>query len=211
MSFESELLDILGTAADSYDIKAGVRRCFFYDFDGYPVRLWDGQGVLTAGGYDWLGTYDADGNNRHTAPAVADSRDGTAPSYEFSIPYLDKTTFDALKADQALAKGREMTCYHALFKVGEGLLPTTPLRFSYRMLIRGTQFSEAVSVDGGAVMVLRSASVICKSLEYGRSRVPSGTMTDTAQRERARLLGLSSDSGCSFVAANSRRTFIVGG
>ncbi len=211
MSFESELLDILGTASDSYDIKAMVRRCFFYDFDGYPTRLWDGVGVLNAGGYEWLGTYDADGNNHHRAPAVADSRDGSSPRYEFGIPYLDKTTFDALKADQDLARGREMTCYHALFKVGEGLLPTTPLRFSYRMLIRGTQFSEAATMDGGEVSFTRSASVICRSLEYGRTRVPSGTITDTAQRERARLLGLASDSGCSFVAVNSRRTFLVGG
>ena len=133
MSFETVLLELLGTAADAYDIRAGVRRCYFYDFDGYPVRIWDGQGVLTAGGYEWLGTMDADGNNHHTAPQIRDARDGASPRYEFGIPYLDRDTFDAMKADQALAQGRELTIYHALFQIGEGMLPETPLRFTAKL------------------------------------------------------------------------------
>lgn len=207
MSFETVLLELLGTAADAYDIRAGVRRCYFYDFDGYPVRLWDGQGVLNAGGYEWLGTIDADGNNHHTAPQIQDARDGASPRYEFGIPYLDRDTFDAMKADQALAQGRELTIYHALFQIGEGMLPTTPLRFTAKLQMMGTQFSEQFS--GGVMM--RSATVICRSLEYGRSRTPAGTYTDTAQVERARLLGLGSDSGCSMVAGNAFRTYTVGG
>jgi len=208
MSFDATLLALTGTAADAFDIKAIVRRAFFYDFDGHPVRLWDGQGVLQAGGYRWLGTHDANGVNHHKTPAVRDARDGTAPRYEFGIPYLDQATFLALKADQALAQGRNLTCYHALFQVGEGLIPTTELRFDYRLAMRGVRFSESVSGEPGQEQIVRSATVMAKSLEYGRSRVPAGTMTDTAQQERARVLGLASDSGCAFVAANSRRTYI---
>ena len=211
MSFSDELLSLTGTATDAFDIKASVRRCFLYDFVGQPVRLWDGHGVLTAGGYDWLGTYDAMGSNRHKAPAVRDDRDGTAPKYEFGIPYLDKTTFLALKASQNLARGRDLICYHALFKVGDGLVPTTELLFGYRLAIRGVQFTERVDGEPGNETIVRSASVFAKSLEYGRSRVPAGTMTDTAQNDRAHLLGLPSDSGCSMVGHNSRRTFIVAG
>lgn len=211
MAFEDELISLTGTAADAFDIKAMVRRCFLYDFVGNPVRLWDGQGVLIAGGFEWLGTYDANGRNHHTAPAVRDDRDGTSPRYEFGIPYLDKPTFDGLKLDQALAKGRDLICYHALFQFGEGLLPSTPLRFNYRLAMRGVKFTERVEGELGAEQIIRAAAVTAKSLEYGRSRVPSGTMTDTAQRDRARVLGLVSDSGCSFVAANSRKTFTVQG
>ena len=117
MSFAGALEAITGTAADAYDIRAGVRRCFFYDFAGYPVRLWDGHGVLVAGGHEWLGTFDAMDQNRHQAPSVRDPRDGTSPRYEFSLPYIDRTTFLALKADQALAAGRDLTCYHVLCRV----------------------------------------------------------------------------------------------
>lgn len=211
MTFSADLINLTGTAADAFDIKAMVRRCFLYDFVGQPVRIWDGQGVLTAGGYDWLGTHDANGRNLHQAPAVRDARDGSAPRYEFGIPYLDQTTFLALKASQALARGRDLICYYALFQAGEGLVPTTALNFAYRLAIRGVQFTERVEGEPGAESVVRGASVIAKPLEYGRSRVPAGTMTDTAQQERARVLGLASDSGCAFVASNSRRTYVISG
>ncbi len=211
MSFETALLEATGSAADAFDIKAAVRRCFLYDFVGNPVRLWDGHGVLYAGGYEWLGTYDANGVNRHSAPRVMDTRDGTAPKYEFGIPFLDRSTFDALKAAQSLASGRDLICYHVLCLAGEGLRPTTELRFAYRLAIRGVQFGQRMEGEPGEERLIYSASVIAKSLEYGRSRVPAGTMTDTAQQERARVLGVASDSGCSMVAANSRRTFIIAG
>ena len=209
--FATELLSLTGAATDSFDIRAMVRRCYFYDFTGQPVRLWDGQGVLVAGGFDWLGTLDANGTNRHIAPSVKDTRDGASPRYEFSIPFMDRTTYTALQADQALAMGRDLICYSVLCKVGEGLIPTTALRFNYRLAIRGVQFAERMEGERGAQRKVYSASVIAKTLEYGRSRVPGGTMTDTAQRERARVLGVTADSGCSFVAANSRRTFLVPG
>ena len=211
MAFDDELITLTGVATDSFDIRAAVRRCYLYDFTGQPVRLWDGQGVLQAGGYEWLGTFDAMGTNRHSAPTVRDPRDGSAPRYEFSIPFLDRVTHDALKADQALATGRDLICYNVLCKVGEGLIPTTALRFNYRLAIRGVQFGERMEGGKGSERKVYSASVIAKSLEYGRSRVPAGTMTDTAQRERSRVLGVTADSGCSFVAANSRRTYVIAG
>ena len=211
MTFEGDLLTYTGQANDPFDVRAVVRRCFFYDFIGQPVRLWDGQGVLVAGGYEWLGTIDADGMNHHQVPAVSDARDGTAPKYEFTIPYLDQVTFNALKADQDRARGRDLICYHALFNAGDGLRPSTGLRFNYRLAIRGIKFTEQVEGEPGEEVFVRSVTAVAKSLEYGRSRVPGGTYTDTAQQDRARLLGLASDSGCAFMAKNSRRTFTIPG
>lgn len=210
MSFETDLLDALGQATDAYDIQVAVRRCFFYDFLGNPVRLWDGEGVLTAGGFDWLGTIAADGVNYHSAPEVQDSRDGTSPRYTFKIPFLDRDTFMAMKADQGLARGRGMTCYHAIVQRNEGLRPAQSLRFNYRLTMQGTDFAESVDGDPGNTVRTYSAAVLCRSGESGRSRLPAGTYTDTAQKYRAALLGFPVDNGCSMVAANARRTFIVG-
>lgn len=211
MSFEGELLDALGGADDTFDIRASVRRCFFYDFTGEPVRLWDGQGVLIAGGFEWIGTLDAEGNNHHQAPTVKDTRDGTSPRYTFSLPYIDAALSAELKADEDKAKGRALTCYHVIVKHGEGMRPGTGLRFAYQLTMQEVNFSD--SVQGGPDNIQRvfSASVLARSGEVGRSRVPSGTMTDTSQRERARLLGFASDSFCAFVASNSNRTFTIEG
>lgn len=211
MSFETELLSALGSGTDAHDIRAVTRRCFFYDFAGDPVRLWHGCGKLYAGGYEWLGTIDANGTDHHQVPAMQDSRDGASPRYEFSLPYLDEMSFLELKADQAKAKGRNLLIYRVICLPGEGMRPLTALRFSRRLIMQGVQFSETLEGEAPNITRRYSASVLAASLEYGRTRVPNGTFTDTAQRERARLLGVASDSGCAFVAANSRRTYVVGG
>lgn len=211
MTFATELLNMTGAATDTFDIRAGVRCCYLYDFVGTPVRLWDGQGKLVADGENWLGTFDAMGNNRHKAPAYQDSRNGTSPRLEFALPYIDEDTYNSLNADQALCVDRDLICYHVLCKAGEGLIPTTELRFYYRLVMRGAQFSKSMVGEREGARLVWTASVIAKSLEYGRSRVPNGTYTDTAQVERARILGVSPDTGCSMVARNSRRTYIVPG
>lgn len=211
MSFESELLDALGEADDAWDIRVGVRRCFFYDFDGFPTRIWHGVGPMYAGGYEWLGTIDADGQDHHIAPNVQTTRDGTSPRYTFTIPYMDKATSAALKADQALALGRRMTCYHVIFLTGEGVRPQTPLRFNYELTMQGVEFSDSYEGEPGSGQKVYSASVLMRTDEVGRSRTPGGTYTDTSQQERARLLGLTSDSFCAFVASNSRRTITIEG
>ena len=206
MSFQTELLDAIGTATDAWDIRASTRRCFYYDIAGYPLRIWDGMGVLLADAQDWLGTIDQNGTNHHQAPAVRDMRDGASPEYRFTIPYVDSTTFDALKADQALVVVRKVTCYRVIVLEGEGLRPGTALQFAYRLTMRGAEFSERM--EGGKL--IRSATVLARGND-GRAKLPNGTMTDAAQTERARVLGLASDSGCSFVAANSSRTYVIGG
>lgn len=219
MSFETELLAHLGDATDAWDIRATVRRCFFYDFDGYPTRLWDGQGVLTTttsvgaalgqiAANEWLGTITAEGQNLHSAPEISDDRDGTAPVYDFGLPHVDRATFDALKADQDLVKGRTLTIYDVIIPAGEGLLPQTAIRFNSKLTMQGADFSESFQEGApGEYVRVYSASVSCRSGEAGRSRTPRGTYTDTCQRDRAALLGISDDTGCIFVAKNSQRTF----
>ncbi|OWU83804.1 hypothetical protein ATO6_15335 [Oceanicola sp. 22II-s10i] len=223
MSFETELLARLGGASDVADIDIMLRRAYFYDFDGYPTRLWDGVGILnTATGVgddltlsdgtviasnEWIGTISADGTNLHQRPPLADPREGTSPRYEFGIPYLDAPTFAALQADQSKVRGRDLTVYRVIFSRGEGLRPATSIAFAARLEMMGTRFDRSLVVEGGTMVNRHSATVLCRSLEYGRSRFPGGTYNDTTQQERARLLGLSSDSGCAFVARNANRTY----
>ena len=210
MSFETELLDQIGGASDAWDIRAMVRRCWLFDFDGAPVRLWHGQGVLTAGGYDWLGTIDPAGNDRMSAPAVKDGRDGASPQYRFTVPFIDRATFDGLRADQDNVRGRDLTCWHVIIGTHEGLRPGTALRFAYRLTMQRAEFSDGW--QGGPANGVRnlSMSILARAGEVGRSKAPNGTWSDTVQRERARVLGVSEDDGCVFVASNANRTYRIG-
>lgn len=208
MTFESKLIEIVGTQADAYDIRATVRKCYHYDFADAPVRLWDGEGKLYAGGFEWLGTVVADGGNVHQSAALQDPRDGASPAYEFTLPFVDKTNFDAMKADRSLAEGRALTIYYVLCEEGEGLRPTTEMRFCAKLIMTGTKFVEQVTGSPGSFQFVRSATVVART-STGRSRIPGFTWTDTSQRTRAALLGITSDSG--FSTNNDGRTYFVGG
>lgn len=226
MTFADELLAHIGGVDDATDIRAAVASCYFYDFDGYPVRLWDGHGLLitstgvggavetptgTLSANEWIGTFDEDGNNLHQTAAVSDNRDGTSPRYEFGLPHIDAATYAALQADQGLAKGRDLTCYNIIVLPGEGMRPNTPMRFAWRMTMRSVTFSERWEGEPGNAVKVYGAKVLAMSGEVGRSLAPRGTYTDTSIRERSRQLGVASDSGGSMIAGNASRTYRVGG
>ena len=74
--FYNLLNQYVGEQDDMTDIRAVVRRCWFYDFDGYPLRIWQGKGKLfTSDGNEWLGTVDANNNDHHKTPSIKDGRD----------------------------------------------------------------------------------------------------------------------------------------
>lgn len=199
--------DLVGLQSDGHDIRASVAKAYLYDFDGYPTRLWNGHGVLIAGGHEWIGTIGPDGRDFHQVPNVTDPRDGSNPEYRFGLPFIDKATYDALQADQTLVEDRTLTGYRVVISPGEGLRPAAAPAFAWAMTMKQPLF--ATRREGS--MTIYSAQVAARSIEAGRARVPGGTYTDTAQRERARLLGVASDSFCVFVASNARRTITVEG
>lgn len=204
--FATVLTDQIGDSDVTHDQFITVSRCFFYDFDGYPTRLWDGQGILRTGdGSDWIGTVDSGGNDYHSVPNVDDEREGTSQDYTFSIPHIDETTFEALQSDRSLVNGRNLTCYLAIHQSGEGLRPGSPLRFDYRLEMMGAQFGRSMDLSGGTMTRAYSASVLAKPIGHGRSLVPGGTYTDTSQKLRAQAMGLDGDSGCGYVSSNSTR------
>lgn len=199
--------DLVGLQSDGHDIRACVRRTYDYKFNGYRLRLWNGQGVLFAGGEEWIGTVGPDGQDYHQVPRVTDPRDGANPEYRFGIPFVDRATFDALRVDSWRVAGRELVGYRVLLLPSDGLRASTAPDFCWKMTMREAAFSQSRSAAG---MVYR-AEVLCRSVEEGRARVPGGSYSDTAQRERARLAGVASDSFCVFVAANARRSIHIAG
>lgn len=199
------------------DIRVTVRRLWFYDFNGAPVRMWEGQGKLfTSDGNEWLGTLTQDGTNLHTTPTLQDGRDGTSATYEFTLTIPDlpgepaRQTYDQLKEDQWRVNGRSLWCYLAVFKTDEGLRPSTPIIAFKELTMFSTRFNEKLdSPDGKRLERTYEISVVCKDANYGRSNKPNGTYADTMQKRRAAELGVENDRGCEFLAGLASRTYTL--
>lgn len=213
MSFRTELEAILGEAGDKYDIRVMVRRCWFLDFDGYPVRIWEGQGKLhTTDDNTWLGTVDGKGESAFwRPPRVADGRDGTSPTYEFAFGYLDEESYREVRKQQSRVAGRPMTCWHALWIPGqkEGLRPQTPIRFHYEMTMFSVTFNEEIAFDGTTILRRYSLTITAKDGNFGRAEAPGRTYADTVQKRYAREMGAGLDRGAEFLAGLANRTYKV--
>lgn len=212
-AFEDVLDEYLGEDGDTGDVRAVVRRLWLYDFEGAPQRLWQGQGKLyTTGGVEWLGTIDAGGVDHHRVPSISDGRDGSSKRLEFSLPYLDAATYAALKADSSMVNGRTITCYIAVFQVGEGLRPETPIDFFGQYTMQSPVFDESLSLEGGAFVKRYRVTVIAKDGNAGRSRAHRGSYSPTSQLKRARLLTGDPDfidKGCDFVPELANKTLQI--
>lgn len=217
--FDDLVEEYLGNEDVLSDIRVVVRRLWFYDFDGYPTRMWSGKGRLfTAGNVEWLGTINDANQDIHVTPRLQDGRDGSSANYQFkmTIPDLpDEPSgelYEALKADQWRVFGRELTCYLAIFKDGEGLRPSTPIKFFKRLIMQSPTFNEGFTQGPGGVLVRAySVSVVAKDSNSGRARVPNRTYTDTVQREYARQMGVTDrdDKGLEYVAQLANKTFTI--
>src|SRR5690606_27888298 len=161
--------------------------------DGAPLRLWQGKGRLhTDDGNVWLGTIDANDVDHHVAPPIQDGRDGSSPTYNFSLTIPDLpdqnplVLYEQLKADQDLVAGRSLTCYLAVFKEGEALRPSTPIAFFKELTMFNPRFSESVErAEDGRIIRTYRVTLPCKDANYGRSNTPNGTYADTIQKRRA--------------------------
>lgn len=215
--FYDRLDEIIGTSDSLTEIRAMVRDCIFFDFDGYPLRVWIGQGRLhTSDDNTWLGCMDANGRSLLQMPRISDGRDGTAPTYEFGILLVDtpnasaQEMYDAMKAEQWRVNGQPLTIYKALFQIGEGLRPNTPLEFFKDLTMQSSRFDEKLEMDGTSVVLRYRVTVVAKDGNSGRSNVPGGTYSPSVQRARGRQLGLAyDDKGCDFIASLADRTYQV--
>lgn len=216
MSAFFDLIDeYLGDDDALTDIRTSVRRCWFYDFAGYPIRMWQGQGKLfTSDGNEWLGSIDANGTDYHKTPAIQDGRDGSSASYSLSMTLVDipgqskLELYNQLKADQAIVFGRTATCYLVAFKEGEALRPQTPIVFFKQLIMRSPKFAETVSINSDGTMVRNyTVTVAAKDANFGRSDMPNGSYADTIQKQRAKELGVENDRGAEYLALLANRTY----
>lgn len=205
--FLDRLDEIIGTASEDSDIRASIVPCFEYDFDSAPLRLARCQGVIISeDGREWIGTVDGSGGDRHQTPPLRDGRDGTSARLEFGLNFLDKATFDAIKAEHEPVAGRTITAYLAIVEQGEGARPATPLEFLGRFVMQSPTFADGFGGAGGTYRRNYRITVVAKDGNAGRSRAQRGTYSDTSQQERAAALGVAVDYGCGFVAALSNTT-----
>lgn len=210
-AFEDKLNEYLSEATDPTDLRIMVRRFWKYDFLAGAVRVWDGMGkAYSEDGQEWLGTVSPEGMNFHQTPKISDGRDLASPRYQFSLGYIDSTTYNALKASQDQVAGRTITCYLGIFEEGEGLRPQTALDYFDQFTMQSAIFEEKLTMgESGALQKQYVASVVAVNANAGRSRAPGGTYTDTSQKNRASILGVDGDRGCEFVAGLANKTFII--
>lgn len=216
-AFDDLLEEYLGDEDVLTDIRVVVRRLWFYDFIGYPTRMWQGQGRLfTEDGEEWLGTVNDQGQDIHVTPRLQDGRDGSSAAYNFSMTIPDipgesaGELYEALKEDQSLVFGQTLTCYLAIFKDGEALRPSTPIKFFKQLTMQSPRFSEGAPVIGNGGVMIRTykVSITARDANSGRALVPNRTYNDAIQREYARQLGVVAvDKGCEFVAGLANRTY----
>jgi hypothetical protein len=207
----SDFLDLIdeavGTAADRHDIRLPIVPCFEYGFISGPIRIFRGQGKLfSQDGRTWLGSIDSRGIDHHQTPALRDGRDGSSERLEFGLPFLDKTTYDAIRTLEESVAGRMITVYLAAVLASEGLRPTTALEFLGRYTMQSPTFSDGYALADGIWQRQYKITVVAKNANAGRSRAPRGTYSDTSQQERAAQLGVAADHGCGFVAALANKT-----
>ena len=209
--FYTVLDEMLGEAEALTEVRVVVRRLWFYDFEGFPTRLWQGKGKLyTSDGHEWLGTITQAGDDVHVTPAIQDGRDGTSATYTMSMNVPNFEMYEALKRDKSLAVGRDVTVYLAIFKEDEALRPSTPHIFFKQMTMLNPKFTEDIRVGQNDVLErVYSVSVDAKDNNFGRANIPGGTYADTIQKERSRQLGVTNDRGCEFLALLANRTYQI--
>lgn len=212
MSAFDDRLNSLIVGADSQPglIALSFRACWFYDFPGAPTYLWAGPGrLITPDGREWFGTVDQKGRNHHKTPPLTDGRDGASVQVKFELPYLDAATYEGLRDDRDLVNGTLVTAYLCLFLEGEGLRPTTPLKFFRHYTLQSSSFREGRADNARDGVKTYSVTAIGKNGNVGRSQMAGGTMTDPSQRQRAEYWGEAPDYGAGFVIelANATRQF----
>jgi hypothetical protein len=200
-----------GEDASDFDIMAPIVPVYEYDLLNYgPLRMWPGMGTLiTEDDREWTGTIDSRGTDHHQVPTPRDGRDGTSARMEFGLPFIDKSTYNAIRLLDEPVAGRTITVYLAILLPDEGLRPSTPLRFQAQYTMKAPLFDTGlVQINGGFVRTY-NAKVVARDGYEGRSQAYRGTYSSTCQGERALELGVAVDKGCDFIAALANVTITV--
>ncbi len=212
--FDARLVEMLGTATDTGDIRAVVRPFWKYEFASRTVRVWRGQGpAWDADGNKWLGTIDGSGTDHHKVPKIRDGRDGNSQRQDFGLMYIDAETYELLKSQTSEVEGQPLTLYWGLFSTEKTVRIDVPLKFHAQWTMKNVRQDEKAVLDPktGKLTRQRNLIVAARGINVGRSQAPRLTATPQGQRLHADLLGVSGDKGMDFVPGLANRTYVVGG
>lgn len=163
-----------------------------FAFKQGPLRVWEGDGPISRGGFDWVGLgqrVDGSGNPLQSIDGLEQAANGTAPQLSLTLNGVDSTVVTAAKStDPEEIEGRELTVQIGFYDatVPGALVPLDEL------LTLGIWTMQKPSFTATGP-TLRTITLPCETLFAQRSRAPFGMLTDRDQQRR-----FAGDLGCQF-------------
>lgn len=163
-----------------------------FDFKSGPMYVWEGDGPITRGGFDWLGAgqrVDDSGNPLQAIEGLEQAANGTAPQMNLTLSGVDSTVVAAAKSDdQDEIEGRDLTV-----QIGfcDATIPGALVELG-PLLTLGIWTMQKPSFTATGP-TLRTITLPCETLFAQRSRAPFGMLTDRDQQRR-----FPGDLGCQF-------------
>lgn len=162
---------------------------YHFAFVGAPMRTWTGDGILEAGGQQWLGT------KLISVSALEQAANGEAPLTTFTLSGVDPETNQATAQETDRVREQPVTAYLQYFAgPGDSMIPTDDPVPLWRGIMKSVQFKATGPTQ-------RQISVSAESRFSLRSRPRHGALTDRDQQ--ARFPG---DRFCEFVPAMAAKT-----
>lgn len=163
-----------------------------FDFKSGPMRVWEGDGNISRGGFDWFGMgqrVDGSGNPLQSIEGLEMAANGTAPQLNLTLSGVDATVVAAAKSDDPdEIEGRDLTIQIGFW---DATLPWALLPLD-NLLTLGVWTMQKPSFTATGP-TLRTISLPCETLFAQRSRAPFGLLTDRDQQRR-----FPGDLGCQF-------------
>ena len=154
-----------------------------FGFKSGPMRVWEGDGNITRGGFDWLGMgqrVDGSGNPLQSIEGLEEAANGTAPQLSLTLSGVDSTVVAAAKSDDPdEIEGRDLTVQIGFYDatVPFGLIELGSL------LTLGIWTMQKPSFTAQNTR-LRTITLPCETLFAQRSRAPFGMLTDRDHQRR---------------------------
>jgi hypothetical protein len=163
-----------------------------FDFKGGPMYVWEGDGNISRGGFDWLGMgqrVDGSGNPLQSIEGLEQAANGTAPQLNLTMSGVDTTVVTAAKSDDPdEIEGRDLTVQIGFY---DATIPGAPVELG-PLLTLGIWTMQKPSFKATGP-TLRTITLPCETLFAQRSRAPFGMLTDRDQQRR-----FPGDLGCQF-------------
>jgi hypothetical protein len=166
-----------------------------FAFKSGTMRVWEGDGPLTRGGFEWRGMgsrTDGMGNPLQSIDGLEQAVNGNAPQLNLTLSGVDATVVAAARADADAdeIESRGLTVYMGFCDATQPVAGLVPLD---DLLPLGTWTMQRPSFTANG-STLRTISLPCETLFAQRSRAPFSMLTDRDQQRR-----FPGDLGCIFI------------